>query len=173
MKKTCRIIGGVIALAMLAAAPVAAQTAKAELRNAKGTSVGTVDLTETPAGVLLHIVLKGMPQGTHGIHIHAVGKCEGADFASAGGHFNPAGHKHGLMNPAGAHAGDLPNLYVPASGMLMAEVLAAQVTLKAGQSNSLFDRDGSAVVIHDKADDYKTDPAGDSGSRIACGVISH
>lgn len=172
MKIASPFIGGLIALGMLLATPATAQTAKAELKNTKGASVGNIDLTETPAGVLLHVVLKGVPQGTHGFHIHAVGKCEGADFTSAGGHFNPARHQHGLMNSAGTHAGDLPNLYIPASGDLMVEVLAAQVTLKAGQANSLFDRDGSALVIHDKGDDYKTDPAGDSGPRIACGVVS-
>ena len=172
MKVTNMVIGGLVAAALMASVPAVAQTAKAEMKDAKGVSVGTIDLTETSEGVLLTVSLKGVPSGVHGFHIHAVGKCEGADFATAGGHFNPASHKHGLMSPQGRHAGDLPNLHIPASGDLKADVLAANVTLKAGQANSLFDQDGSAVVIHDKADDYKTDPAGDAGPRIACGVIS-
>lgn len=172
MRLITMLRGGCAAAVLFAAAPAVAQTAKAELKTPKGASLGTVDLNETPNGVLLHVRLKGAPAGTHGFHIHAVGKCEGGDFASAGGHFNPRGHKHGLMTQGGHHAGDLPNLTVAASGELMAELVAASVTLKPGEPNSLFDQDGSAIVLHDKADDHKTDPAGDSGPRIACGVVT-
>jgi Cu-Zn family superoxide dismutase len=108
--------------------------------------------------------------GTHGIHIHAAGKCEGPDFKTAGGHFNPEMKKHGKDSADGAHAGDLLNITVPASGALKTSILATQVTLGEG-SNSLFHEGGSAIAIHEKEDDYKTDPSGNSGARIACGVI--
>jgi len=114
--------------------------------------------------------VKGLPAGEHAFHIHAVGKCE-PPFDSAGGHFNPAQHKHGIMAGEG-HAGDMPNLFVPASGELTVEILNTNVTLAKGKPNSLFDADGSAVVIHAGPDDYKSDPAGNAGGRIACGVVS-
>jgi Cu-Zn family superoxide dismutase len=160
------------AAALLAAAlPIsaAAQTAKAELKDKDGKSVGAVELTQMPAGVLLKVAVKGLPGGEHAFHIHAVGKCE-PPFDSAGPHFNPEGHKHGLMAGPG-HAGDMPNLHVPASGELTIEVLNSKVTLEKGKPNSLFDTDGSALVIHAGVDDYKSDPAGNAGGRIACGVV--
>ena len=104
------------------------------------------------------------------VHIHAVGKCE-APFESAGGHFNPGHTHHGMMSGEG-HAGDMPNLHVPQDGSLSVEVLNREVTLEQGKPNSLFDNDGSSLVIHAKADDYKSDPAGNAGDRIACGVIN-
>lgn len=171
MKLRIKFFAAVTASTLLAAAPALAQTAKVELKDAKGAAVGTVALSETPGGVLLTLSLKGIPAGPHGFHIHAVGKCEAPAFTTAGGHFNPGKHMHGYMSGQGQHAGDLPNLHVPASGDLTIEVLAAGVTLKKGSANSLLDEDGSALVIHEKADDYKTDPAGDSGARIVCGVI--
>lgn len=162
----------VAAAALLTASAATADTAKAEMKNAKGEPIGVITLTDVPAGVLLNVALKGMPAGTYGFHIHAIGKCEGPAFASAGGHFNPGGtHKHGFMSPEGQHAGDLPNLHVAGTGDFKLEVVAAGVTLKKGGANSLSDADGSALVIHEKADDYKTDPAGDSGARIICGVV--
>ena len=161
----------VAAAALMSVSAAVADTAKAEMKDAKGASIGTVTLTDVPAGVLLNLSLKGLPAGTYGFHLHAVGKCEGPAFASAGGHFNPGQHKHGFMNPEGQHAGDLPNLHVAGTGDFNLEVVAAGVTLKKGGANSLSDADGSALVIHEKADDYKTDPAGDSGARIICGVI--
>jgi len=144
--------------------------AKAELKMADGTSVGTVTLTDTPHGVLLHVMLTGVPEGPHAFHVHATGKCE-APFTTAGGHFNPANKQHGAENPMGMHAGDMPNVTVPAGGKLTFDVLNPDVTLKAG-ANSLFDADGSAVVLHAAADDYKGDPAGNAGARLACGVIT-
>lgn len=162
----------VTAAALLSAPSAIADTAKAEMKNAKGEAIGVVTMTDVPAGVLLNVALKGMPAGTYGFHIHAVGKCEGPAFASAGGHFNPGGtHKHGFMSAEGQHAGDLPNLHVVGAGDFKLEVVAAGVTLKKDGANSLSDADGSALVIHEKADDYKTDPAGDSGARVICGVI--
>ena len=157
----------------LAAATVgtaSAETATAEFFNSKGEAVGTATLTETPSGVLIKAELRDMPPGAHAFHIHAAGKCEPPDFKSAGGHYNPTGKKHGIMSAQGMHAGDLPNIYVGADGKAAFEALAGEVTLGPG-GNTLFDEDGSALVIHEKVDDYKTDPAGNAGDRIACGVI--
>jgi Cu-Zn family superoxide dismutase len=150
--------------------PASAQTATATLKDANGKDVGKADLTETPHGVLLKLSLKDFPAGERAFHIHAVGKCE-PPFTSAGGHFNPAGKKHGMLAADGAHAGDMPNLFIPATGELTAEVANPAITLVDGKPNSVFDADGSAIVIHAGADDYKTDPTGNAGDRVACGVI--
>jgi Cu-Zn family superoxide dismutase len=167
------VLAGAAALLLAGAAlPAAAQsasTANAELKDAEGTAVGAATFTQTPAGVLIRLSLHGIPAGEHAFHIHAVGKCE-PPFTSAGGHFNPTGAKHGMMVCKG-HAGDMPNLHIPEDGALTIEVLNENVTLEKGKPNSLFDSDGSALVIHAKADDYKSDPAGDAGDRIACGVV--
>jgi Cu-Zn family superoxide dismutase len=120
--------------------------------------------------VLIALSVKGLPPGERAFHIHGVGKCE-APFTSAGPHFNPAGKKHGLLAADGHHAGDLPNLHVPASGELVVEVLNANVTLEKDKPNSLFGPQGTALVVHAGRDDYKTDPAGDAGGRIACGLV--
>ena len=161
----------VLSLACAASFPAYAQTAKASLKDAGGKDVGTVNLTQTPHGVLLKLSLKGVPAGEHAFHIHAVGKCE-PPFTSAGGHFNPGSKKHGMAAADGPHAGDMPNLYVPASGELVVEIANPMISLVKGQPNSLFDADGSAIIIHAGADDYKTDPTGNAGDRIACGVIT-
>lgn len=153
------------------ALPAAAQVAKATLKDAAGKDVGTVNLTQTSQGVLLKLSLKGMPAGEKAFHIHAVGKCE-APFTTAGGHFNPGGKKHGLAAADGAHAGDMPNLFIPASGDLTVEVLNTAITLAKGQPNSVFDADGSAIVIHANADDHKTDATGNAGDRLVCGIIT-
>jgi superoxide dismutase, Cu-Zn family len=157
-------------LLVLALSSVAAQSAKATLKDASGKDVGTAALVQTPAGVLVTLSVKGLPAGEHAFHIHGVGKCE-PPFTSAGGHFNPAKKKHGMMAPDGAHAGDMPNLHIPANGELAVEVLNGAVTLEKGAPNSLFGQDGTALVIHAGKDDYKTDPTGDAGGRIACGVV--
>lgn len=145
-------------------------TGRGTLRMADGREVGGLTVTQTAAGVLLTADLSGMPAGTHGIHFHAVGQCNPPDFATAGGHFNPAMKMHGLRSASGPHAGDLPNIHVPESGSLRVELIAPNVRLGAG-AGTLFDGDGSAIVIHALADDYQTDPSGGSGTRIACAVL--
>jgi len=162
-----------VALAVVAAfacSPAAAETATAMLKNTKGDAVGTATLTQTPFGVLIRLAVKGLPAGEHAFHVHAVGKCE-PPFTSAGGHFNPAAKKHGIEAAAGHHAGDMPNLHIPANGDLTVEVMNDSITLAKGQPNSVFQPAGTAFVIHAGKDDYKTDPTGDAGGRIACGVI--
>jgi Cu-Zn family superoxide dismutase len=160
----------VLGIACTAAISAHAETAKAVLKDKSGKEVGTVDLVQTPHGVLLKLSLKGIPAGEHAFHVHAVGKCE-PPFTSAGGHFNPGGKKHGMEAADGPHAGDMPNLHVPPSGELAVEVANPAISLVKGQPNSVFDADGSAIIIHAAADDYKTDPTGNAGDRIACGVI--
>lgn len=145
--------------------------ARADIKNAQGKNVGTASLRETQDGMLITINVNGLPEGLHAVHIHSVGKCEGPAFTSAGGHFNPLGKKHGLLSPEGPHAGDLTDLYVNKDGAGRYEVLMESVTLGSGET-SIFDSDGSAIVIHATADDNMTDPAGNSGDRIACGVIA-
>ncbi len=157
-------------LAGLASGKTAA-TAKADLINSKGEPVGTAKLKETPKGVSLTLQVSNLPPGAHGFHLHAVGKCEPPDFKSAGGHFNPEGKKHGLENPEGHHAGDLQNLTVDAQGKAKVKLVVTGVTLREG-ANSLFHPEGTALVIHADPDDLKTDPAGNAGARIACGVIN-
>ncbi len=155
-------------LAALAAGP----SAKASLKDAEGKDVGTATFSATGGGVKAKVEVAGLPPGQHGIHIHAAAKCEPPDFKSAGGHFNPAGKQHGLHNPAGAHAGDLPNLKVGKDGKGKGTFTAKGATLGEGEG-SLFGPEGTALVIHADPDDEKTDPAGNSGGRIACGVIEH
>ena len=145
----------------------AAEQAMAKLKNPEGKSVGEVKLMQTPHGTLLHAKFSNLPPGAHAFHVHAVGKCE-PPFKSAGGHFNPGGKKHGIHAAEGLHVGDMPNIHVPASGSLEIEVLNTLLKLDA----SLFDADGAAIVLHAGPDDYKSDPAGAAGGRIACGVIS-
>lgn len=149
-----------------------APTAIAKLIDSRGTRIGTVTLTQTPFhGVILHIEARGLEPGVRGIHIHETGRCETPGFESAGGHYNPAGRAHGALQEHGMHAGDLLNLHVPASGYVVTERLAPLVTLRPGAPNSLLGGDGTAIVIHAGADDYLSQPTGDAGGRLACGVI--
>ncbi|HXG50057.1 MAG TPA: superoxide dismutase family protein [candidate division Zixibacteria bacterium] len=155
------------------AAESSAATASAKLANAKGEQVGEATLTETPSGLLIRLALQanppGLAPGEHGFHVHEVGKCE-PPFKSAGGHFNPGKKKHGYHAKDGAHAGDLPNIHIPSSGGLTVEFLVPGLALTRGK-NALLDADGSALVIHARGDDYRSDPAGESGDRVACGVV--
>ena len=148
----------------------APKSAHADIVNAQGQKIGTAKILPAKQGVKIEVNVSQLPPGTHGIHIHAVGKCEGPDFTTAGPHLNPDAKKHGKDNPEGPHAGDLLNLEVKADGTAKATLLDTMVTLGDGP-NSVFHEGGSAIVIHEKEDDYKTDPAGNSGPRIACGVI--
>ena len=168
--KALYILTASASLLALATVSAAAQSAKANLRNAEGKEVGSAALTQTPAGVLITLSVKGLPAGEHAFHVHAVGKCE-PPFTTAGGHFNPEKKKHGMMASDGPHAGDMPNLHVPASGELAVDVLNAAVTLEKGKANSLFGPEGTALIIHAGKDDYKTDPTGEAGGRIACGLV--
>jgi Cu-Zn family superoxide dismutase len=143
------------------------------LIGASGQPVGTVRAWQTAGGLTFRIDAQGLPHGVHGIHVHSVGRCDPPDFASAGPHWNPASRKHGLNNPAGPHAGDLPNVEVAANGVLAATVTlpGANVLAPPGAPGALLDADGAALVLHANADDLATDPSGNSGARIACAVI--
>ena len=137
------------------------------LVNSAGQSVGSVRMWQTPGGVSFRINASGLPHGIHGLHVHTTGRCDAPGFTTAGPHWNPAGAKHGFNNPAGPHRGDLPNVSVAANG-----VLSEAVSLGNASFESLLDADGAALVLHATADDYVTDPSGNSGDRIACAVIS-
>jgi Cu-Zn family superoxide dismutase len=164
-------IGGIaVAMVAVASAPAVAQGAKAALKDANGKDVGAAELTQTPSGVLIRLSIKDLPSGEHAFHVHGVGKCE-PPFTSAGGHFNPGGKKHGLMAMEGHHAGDMPNLHIPQGGTLVIELVNNAITLDKGKPNSVFQPGGTALIIHAGKDDYKTDPTGEAGGRIACGVI--
>jgi Cu-Zn family superoxide dismutase len=145
--------------------------AQAHVRDTEGEEVGNAQLVETPNGVLIIATLQGLSPGAHALHIHETGECE-PPFKSAGGHFNPSGKTHGFSSPHGWHAGDLPNVYADAQGSVQVEIFAPQLSLQGGE-HPLLDRDGAAFIIHDHADDQRSDPAGDAGDRIACGVIEN
>ena len=171
------LLAGIIvfsALAVVACQPAPAAptgvgaTAAAMLAGPDGAALGTVTLTQTPLGVLVAAEVSGLPAGGHGLHIHETGACA-PDFAAAGDHFNPTDAGHGFNNPDGMHAGDLPNIYAGADGAARADYFTAAITLDAGADHSVFDADGSAIIIHEKPDTYGADAG--AGGRIACGVI--
>lgn len=200
---TCRLLHAIGFAALLATtaallsheatAQAAGDGAKAHaaIKDAQGKSVGEATLTQMAHGVVIVAELSGLPPGQHGMHIHAVGKCEPPAFTSAGGHFNPTGHKHGYNAAAGPHIGDLTNVIVAGDGKATVDVFVPDLSLGDSQvasgtsapdkaaaaasaspaAHNVFDQGGAALVIHAKADDYATDPAGNSGDRIACGVI--
>lgn len=144
---------------------------RATVRNSSGATVGVLLLENTASGVRIRGALISLPPGSHGIHVHTVGKCDPAEFSTAGGHLNPSAAHHGLENPAGPHAGDLPNITTAPSGEAVVDLTTPRVSLTATGTGALFDADGSAIVIHAAADDQRTDPGGNSGARIACAVI--
>jgi Cu-Zn family superoxide dismutase len=169
-----KIMAMVLALAVAliwACGESTTQTAKATLVNNQGQKVGEAKLTQTADGVKIDLTVENLPPGVHAFHIHDKGVCTGPDFMSAGGHFNPFGKHHGLKNPQGPHAGDLPSLTVGPDGRATVSAVAKLVTLKEGEKNSLMQPGGTSLVIHEKADDDMTDPAGNAGARIACGAI--
>src|SRR5215469_12032513 len=144
-----------------------------ELKNAQGASVGTATLKSYSGGVQIDLNVKELPPGQHALHFHQNAKCDPPDFKSAGAHFNPAGKQHGFLNPQGHHNGDMANFTVKANGTAKVTIKGADVVLGTGtEPNSLFANGGTALMIHAKADDMKTDPAGNAGDRIACGVIT-
>jgi Cu-Zn family superoxide dismutase len=164
------VILGLLLCATTAFGQGAMQSAHADIVNAQGQKIGTATLAQSPGGVRIDLDVTQLPPGVHGMHIHSAGKCEGPDFKTAGTHFNPDLKKHGKDNPDGPHAGDLMNITAGADGSARTSVVAPNVSLGGG-TNSLFHDGGTAIVIHEKEDDYKTDPSGNSGGRIACGVI--
>jgi len=136
------------------------------LIDSAGRQIGTVVAWQTTGGISFRVSASGLPHGLHGIHVHPIGRCDPPDFASAGTHWNPAGKQHGLNNPNGPHAGDLPNVEVAANGVLSQTVVLPNATMA-----QLLDADGSSIMIHAQADDYVSQPAGNSGPKIACAII--
>ncbi len=147
------------------------KTATAVIKDGKGQDVGQAKFKAAGGGVEMSVKVMNLSPGVHAIHIHTAGQCEAPAFTTAGGHFNPANKKHGMENPEGHHAGDLPNLTVGANGKGTFKTTIPDVTLAGDGATSLFHAGGTSVVIHEKPDDMKTDPAGNAGPRIACGVI--
>ena len=164
-------ITAALSLAMAFSASAKKMSVKVQMNDGQGKSVGTAVLSPAPKGVKIQLNLMNLPTGEHAIHVHSVAKCEGPAFTTAGGHLNPDSKKHGMQNPDGPHAGDMPNFTVSADGKAKTTIIAPGVTM-GDDNHSIFSNGGTALMIHEKADDMKTDPAGAAGARIACGVIT-
>lgn len=147
------------------------EVAVARMKTADGKDAGIISLMEATAGVLIKYDLAGLPPGPHALHVHEAGSCEG-DFSSAGAIYNPLGAKHGYLADEGPMAGDLPNIHAGADGKATGEFLSPFLTLSKESEDTLFDSDGSALVLFEKRDDYASDPEGDSGLRLACGILT-
>jgi len=144
----------------------------AQMHDRNGEQIGIVTFEATTTGtVLVNASFQNLPEGTHGFHIHETGACE-PDFGAAGGHYAPRGHSHGILEGEGKHAGDMPNLMVPANGAVQTQYFVGGVSLQDGETGYLLDDDGSAVIVHAGPDDYESQPSGAAGDRIACGVIA-
>jgi Cu-Zn family superoxide dismutase len=164
---------GLIGLLVLMPPAVAqdAPTATTTFMDVDGKEVGKATLLQTPAGVLIELEVRGLAPGIHAFHVHEKGICDGADkFNSAGGHYNVGGKQHGFLMTGGPHAGDMPNQFVGSDGILRAHIVNPNVTLGTG-AGTLFGPDGTALIIHAKQDDYRSQPAGDAGDRVACAVV--
>lgn len=176
MRKMLAVIGLAAAVGLasgVAAAQAGAKkTVKVQLQNSQGQPAGTVTFTNAKNGVRMKIALENIPFGEHAVHIHQNAVCDAPDFKGAGGHFNPAGKKHGYENPMGHHNGDLPkNVSVGEDHRGDATFVLTDISMDPSAANSIFANGGTSVVVHEKADDMKTDPAGNAGNRIACGVV--
>lgn len=173
------LAGSIAALSACAAGPLAAPeavnasspSASSDLRSPSGAVMARATATQVGDSIRVRVEAVGMPPGTYGAHVHTTGRCDPPDFASAGPHWNPTGQQHGKNNPRGMHKGDLPNLMVGTDGRGSFEFTIPRASISGGAMRML-DADGAALVVHQSADDYRTDPSGNSGGRIACGVLS-
>lgn len=167
-----RTLSVLAAVCLISTATLSAQMKHVDIKDAKGESVGMAMISpEKGGGVSIALDVHGLPPGEHALHFHAAPKCEGPDFTSATGHFNPMNKKHGMQNPDGSHAGDMNNFTVDAKGVAKTTIVNKNVTM-GSEPNSIYANGGTALMIHATADDMKTDPAGNAGARIACGVIT-